>query len=83
MPTPCKPPDVWYTLLLNLPPAWSVVKITSKADFFGYFGCLSIGIPLPLSETVILLSNSTLTSMNVANPATASSIELSITSANK
>jgi len=36
----------------NLPPAWSVVKITSSALFF-VFGCLSTGMPRPSSVTVI------------------------------
>ncbi len=36
----------------NLPPACSVVMITSSADFFGNFGCGSTGMPRPLSVTV-------------------------------
>ena len=31
-PTPCKPPDILYEFLLNLPPACSCVMITSAAE---------------------------------------------------
>ena len=67
----------------NLPPAWSVVMMTSSADFFGNFGCGSTGMPRPLSVTDRKPSSSSATSMRVAWPATASSIELSSTSAKR
>ena len=49
IPTPCKPPEVLYELLSNLPPAWRVVSTISNALLFLILGWKSIGIPLPLS----------------------------------
>ena len=55
--------------------------ITSSADLPGYLGCASTGMPRPLSVTVRRLPGSSVTSMRLAWPATASSIALSMTSA--
>ena len=82
-PTPCNPPEVSYTLESNFPPACSVHMITSSADLFLNFGCGSTGMPRPLSVTVTKPSASISTSMKLAWPSSASSIELSITSANR
>ena len=82
-PTPCKPPDVSYTRESNFPPACKVHMITSRADLFLNFGCGSTGIPRPLSVTLTKPSASISTSIKLACPASASSMELSITSANK
>ena len=78
-PTPCRPPDTLYEPLSNLPPACSTVMTTSRADLFS-FSWISVGIPLPLSLTVIELSSFIKTSMFEQCPAKASSIELSTTS---
>ena len=51
-PTPCSPPDTLYESWSNLPPACNCVIITSAADFFSIL-CVSTGIPLPSSLTVI------------------------------
>ena len=80
-PTPWRPPEVLYALPSNLPPEWRVVMMTSSADLPGYFGCGSTGMPRPLSKTVRRLPGSSVTSMRLAWPATASSIALSMTSA--
>ena len=61
----------------------SMVMMTSSADLSGNFGCGSTGMPRPLSVTVRKPSASSSTSMKLAWPATASSIELSMTSANR
>src|SRR5262249_24375009 len=82
-PTPCKPPDVPFTFASNFPPACKVHMITSRADLFLNFGCGSTGIPRPLSVTVTKPSASISTSMKLAWPASASSMELSITSAKR
>jgi len=42
-------------LLLNLPPACRIVKTVSRVDF-PVCGCISTGIPLPLSSTLTELS---------------------------
>ena len=55
--------------------------ITSSADLPGNLGCGSTGMPRPLSVTVRRLPGSSVTSIRLAWPATASSIALSITSA--
>jgi hypothetical protein len=65
----------------NLPPEWSVVRITSTDDLPGNLGCSSTGMPRPLSEMVSRLPSPSSTSIRVAWPATASSIALSSTSA--
>ena len=78
-PTPCKPPETLYESLSNFPPACNTVITTSRADFFS-FSCRSVGIPRPLSETVIELSSLINTSISEQCPANASSIELSTTS---
>ena len=52
--------------------------ITSSADLPGYLGCGSTGMPRPLSVTVRRLPGSSVTSMRLAWPATASSIALSM-----
>ena len=57
--------------------------ITSSADLFLNFGCGSTGMPRPLSVTLTQPPSSRATSINLAWPATASSIALSITSANR
>ena len=57
--------------------------MTSTVDFLGNLGCGSTGMPRPLSETVSEPSADSCTSMKVAWPATASSMQLSITSANR
>src|SRR3990167_2133374 len=57
--------------------------MTSSADLPGYLGCGSTGMPRPSSLTDRKPSASSLTSMVLAKPATASSIELSSTSANR
>jgi hypothetical protein len=54
-PTPCKPPETLYPPPPNLPPACRTVITTSRADFF-ICGCISTGMPRPLSSTVTLLS---------------------------
>ncbi len=53
-PTPCRPPEVEYAFEPNLPPECSVVRMTSSADLSGNFGCGSIGMPRPLSETATI-----------------------------
>ena len=58
----------------NLPPECSVVRITSSADLPGNLGCASTGMPRPLSLMVSRLPGSSVTSMRLAWPATASSI---------
>ena len=63
--------------------ACKVVIMTSRADFFGNLGCGSIGIPRPLSVTDKKPPASNSTEITLAWPATASSIALSITSANR
>ena len=78
-PTPCKPPDTLYPSPPNLPPAWRMVKTTSTVGIFS-FGCLSIGMPRPLSATVTELSGCIHTSILSQYPANASSTELSTTS---
>ena len=78
-PTPCKPPETLYELSSNLPPACKTVIITSAAGFFSS-GCMSTGMPLPLSETVTELSTFISTVIASQCPAKASSIELSTTS---
>src|SRR3954465_3172959 len=55
--------------------------ITSSADLPGYLGCGSTGMPRPLSNTVRRLPASSVTSMRLAWPATASSIAFSSTPA--
>ncbi len=57
--------------------------MTSSADRPGNFGCGSTGMPRPLSVTTRVPPSSSSTSMKLAWPATASSIELSITSAKR
>ena len=57
--------------------------ITSSADLFLNFGCGSTGMPRPLSVTVTKPSLSSSTLMKLAWPSTTSSIELSMTSANR
>ena len=57
--------------------------ITSSADLFLNLGCGSTGMPRPLSVTVTMPSAATSTSIQLAWPATASSIELSMTSAKR
>ncbi len=79
MPTPCRPPETAYDLPSNLPPACSVVMMTSSADRFST-GCSSTGIPRPLSMTRTPPSASRVTSTALAYPASASSTELSTTS---
>ena len=49
-PTPCRPPETAYALPSNLPPACSMVSATSTPGFFS-FGCMSTGMPRPLSMT--------------------------------
>ena len=53
-PTPCRPPAIRYaaslSVFLNLPPEWSVVKITCTAGIF-FFGWMSTGMPRPSSIT--------------------------------
>ena len=60
-----------------------MVMMTSSADFGLNFGCGSTGMPRPLSVTVTKPSGSISTSIQVAWPATASSMELSMTSAKR
>ncbi len=58
-PTPCKPPDTLYEFWSNLPPACSSVITISAAERLGSFLSsffTSVGIPRPLSATLILLS---------------------------
>ncbi len=57
--------------------------MTSRADLSGNFGCGSTGMPRPLSVTASEPSAASVTSIQEAWPATASSMELSITSANR
>ena len=66
-PTPWSPPDTLYPPPPNFPPAWSTVYTVSTVDFL-VFGCISTGIPLPLSFTVIELSLLITTSICVQNP---------------
>ena len=51
-PTPCKPPEVLYALLSNLPPACKTVNTTSTVGFPSS-GWISTGIPRPLSSTLM------------------------------
>jgi len=63
--------------LSNLPPAWRVVKITSRA-LLPVLGWMSTGMPRPLSATVIVLpSASRVTTIRLAWPFMTSSTELS------
>src|SRR5262249_17745980 len=78
-PTPCKPPDTAYDLPSNLPPACNVVSTTSTAGRFST-GCLSTGMPRPLSTTRTPPSASRVTTMVSQYPASASSTALSTTS---
>src|SRR5690606_29149715 len=78
-PTPCRPPETLYEPPPNLPPACRVVITTSSADFF-FSGCISTGIPRPLSSTVTELSSWIVTTIRLQTPASASSMELSTTS---
>jgi len=66
----------------NFPPACRTVKTISNADF-PYFGCISVGIPLPLSTTSMILSGRIFTSILSQYPAKASSTELSTISHTK
>ena len=54
-PTPWRPPEKVYSLLENLAPACSLEKISSTPGTFSS-GCMSTGIPLPSSSTVMELS---------------------------
>ena len=61
----------------NLPPACKVHMISSSADLFLNLGCGSTGMPRPLSVTATKPSASISTSMKLACPSSASSMELS------
>ena len=77
---------VWKVSSQNLSGATQEkpVKITtSSALLFLYLGCGPTGMPRPLSVTARNPSAESSTSIHVACPATASSIELSITSAKR
>ena len=78
-PTPCRPPETAYALPSNLPPACSIVSATSTPGFFS-FGCMSTGMPRPLSITRTPPSASSVTSIVSQYPASASSTALSTTS---
>src|SRR5664279_5146709 len=79
MPTPCRPPETAYESESNLPPACRMVMTTSTVGRFS-FGCISTGMPRPLSYTVTPPSARSVTMMWSAWPAIASSTELSTTS---
>src|SRR5205807_6889399 len=52
-PTPCSPPEIRYPPPPNLPPAFSVVRTTSRAGRRSFdLGMGLTGIPRPLSSTV-------------------------------
>ena len=76
MPTPCSPPETWYVLWSNFPPAWSFVMTTSRAGLLNW-GIVSTGIPLPLSSIVTLPSLFMVTVTLVQCPASDSSTLLS------
>ncbi len=80
-PTPWSPPETLYPPPSpNLPPACSVVRTTSAADFPLYLGIGPMGMPRPSSATRIPPSARTVTSIWVQKPAIASSTALSTTS---
>ena len=81
-PTPCKPPDTLYPPPPNFPPACKMVNTTSTAGI-PFFSWIPIGIPRPLSTTVIELSLFINTFMVSQNPAKASSTALSTISYTK
>ena len=82
-PTPCRPPAMRYTaslsVLRNLPPECSVVKITCTAGTF-FFGWMSTGMPRPSSITSADPSSYSVTATFFAKPARPSSAELSMIS---
>src|SRR5690606_21260716 len=79
MPTPCRPPETWYALPSNLPPACRTVSATSTPGRLS-LGWRSTGMPRPLSVTRTPPSASSVTSMVSQKPANASSTALSTTS---
>ncbi len=80
-PTPCNPPEILYELLSNFPPACKTVMTISGVVLpSSSSGCTSVGMPLPLSETVTELSVWITIFISSQCPANASSIELSTTS---
>ncbi len=78
-PTPCRPPVATYEPPPNLPPACSLVKITSTPGR-PVLGSLSTGMPRPSSCTSTEPSSCSVTSMRDAAPARASSTPLSMIS---
>ena len=79
-PTPCSPPAVRYVRCSNLPPAWRVVSMTSRAPRpLGAW--VSTGMPRPSSVTVTDdPSACRVTPMRAACPFMASSMALSMIS---
>ena len=78
-PTPCRPPVATYEPPPNLPPACSLVKITSTPGR-PVLGSLSTGMPRPSSWTSTEPSSCRVTSIRDAAPARASSTPLSMIS---
>jgi len=80
-PTPCRPPATLYEFESNLPPAWSSVITISAAERPSSSSLwTSVGIPRPLSTTLIELSVWMVAMISSQKPASASSTALSTTS---